>query len=226
MPQGLDQGYFVCEHSAMLVEPNPKKAVVFIDGQNLFHCAKIAFGHKHPHYDVKRLSEKICKDKGWELKQIRFYTGVPDPADNALWHQFWSAKLAYLGKRGVYVYSRSLRYRNETVDLSDGISKTVLVGREKGIDVRIALDIIRLAHRRDYDVAVLLSQDQDLSEAADEIRVISSEQKRWIRIASAFPVSPITKNTRGINNTEWIKIDRATYDACLDPREYRISKDD
>ncbi len=122
----------------------------------------------------------------------------------------------------MYVYSRNLRYRNETVELPDGTSRTILVGREKGIDVRIALDIIRLAHRRDYDVAVVFSQDQDLSEAADEIRVISAEQKRWIRIASAFPVSPITKNTRGIYNSEWIKIDRMTYDACLDPRDYRL----
>ncbi len=195
---------------------------MFIDGQNLFHCAKAAFGYKHPNYDVKLLSEKICESKGWELKQIRFYTGVPDPADNAMWHQFWSAKLAYLGKIGIHVYSRPLRYRNETVELSDGTSKTVLVGREKGIDVRIALDVIRLAHRRDYDVAVVCSQDQDLSEAADEIRVIAKEQKRWIQIASAFPVSPTTKNTRGINNTDWIKIDRAAYDACIDPRDYRI----
>jgi len=223
MLQGLDQGYFLCEHPAMIVMPNLKKAVVFIDGQNLFHCAKTAFGHKYPNYDVKKLSEKICRDKGWELKQIRFYTGVPALDDNALWHQFWSAKLAYLGKIGVHVYSRSLKYRNETVELSDGTSSTVLVGREKGIDVRIALDIIRLAHRRDYDVAVVFSQDQDLSEAADEIRVISSEQKRWIRIASAFPVSPTAKNSRGINNTDWIKIDRAMYDACLDARDYRIS---
>jgi hypothetical protein len=26
---------------------------------------------------------------------------------------------------------------------------------------------------------------------------------------------------RGINGTDWIKIDRATYDACLDARDYR-----
>lgn len=55
--------------------------------------------------------------------------------------------------------------------------------------MRIALDIIRLAHRREYDVALVFSQDQDLSEAADEIRVIAQEQERWIKIASSFPVS-------------------------------------
>jgi hypothetical protein len=97
----------------------------------------------------------------------------------------------------------------------------VTVGEEKGIDVRIAVDIIRMAHRKDYDVAVVFSQDQDLSEVADEIRVISAEQSRWIKMASAFPKSPATHNKRGINNTDWITIDRRMYDACIDPKDYR-----
>ena len=87
--------------------------------------------------------------------------------------------------------------------------------------MRIALDVIRLAHRREFDVALIFSQDQDLSEVADESRAISHEQGRWIKIACAFPFSPTSCNKRGINKTDWIKIDRATYDACLDPRDYR-----
>lgn len=99
-----------------------------------------------------------------------------------------------------------------------------LTAEEKGIDVRIAIDVIRLAHRKDYDVAILFSQDQDLSELCAEIRVIAREQDRWIKIASAFPISPTTTNKRGIPNSDWIKIDRATYDACLDDRDYRPRK--
>ena len=41
-------------------------------------------------------------------------------------------------------------------------------------------------------------------------------------MASAFPFSPASPNRRGINGTDWIKIDRATYDACLDPNDYRL----
>jgi len=115
-----------------------------------------------------------------------------------------------------YLYKNDLR-------LPDGNVYTFLVGQEKGIDVRIALDIIRLAHRKEYDVALVFSQDQDLSEVADEIRVIANEQKRWIRIASAFPASPTYENSRGINKTDWIRIDRQTYDSCIDPRDYRGS---
>jgi len=103
------------------------------------------------------------------------------------------------------------------VDLASRIATM----EEKGIDVRIALDVIRMAHHRLYDVALIFSQDQDLSEVAEEIRVIAGEQNRWIKIASAFPFSPTTRNRRGVNKTDWIRIDRATYDRCLDRRDYR-----
>ena len=72
-----------------------------------------------------------------------------------------------------------------------------------------------------YDVALIFSQDQDLSEVADEVRSISVSQNRWIKVACAFPVSPAVSNPRGINRTDWVPIDRATYDACLDPNDYR-----
>jgi hypothetical protein len=117
-----------------------------------------------------------------------------------------------------------LRYRNKIVKLPNGSTHAFLTGEEKGIDVRIAIDVIRLAHRNVYDVALLFSQDQDLSELCAEIRVIAKEQNRWIKIASAFPFSPTTKNKRGIPNSDWTRIDRATYDCCLDPRDYRPKK--
>jgi uncharacterized LabA/DUF88 family protein len=208
----------------MPAEPATKRAVAFIDGQNLFHAVKIAFGYTHPNYDVAALTAKICKQHGWQLTEIRFYTGIPDASDNFFWNHFWTAKLAQMGRDKVTVFSRPLRYRNHTVRLPDGKTHTFLVGEEKGIDVRIAIDVIRLAHRNQYDVAIVFSQDQDLSEVADEIRVIAKEQDRWIKIACVFPFSPTTRNKRGINGTDWIKMDRATYDGCLDPRDYRPKK--
>ncbi len=126
-----------------------------------------------------------------------------------------------MGRHGVHVFSRSLRYRNRRVRLPDSTQHTFTSGEEKGIDVRIAIDVIRLAHSREYDVAVIFSQDQDLSEVADEVRVIAKEQNRWIKVASAFPVSPVVTRARGINKTDWIRIDRTTYDTCIDSRDYR-----
>ena len=205
----------------MLREPARKRVVTFVDGQNLFYAAREAFGHTYPNYDVLALSKTVCQKRGWNLQQVRFYTGIPDSADDPFWHHFWTAKLLGMSRQRLYVFSRPLRYRNQRVKLPDGTTHTFLAGEEKGIDVRIAIDVIRLAHRNEYDVALIFSQDQDLSEVAEEVRAIVREQKRWIKIACAFPFSPTTHNKRGIDKTDWIRIDRATYDACLDHRDYR-----
>jgi uncharacterized LabA/DUF88 family protein len=195
--------------------------MVFVDGQNLFHAAREAFGYTYPNYDVQPLAEAVCKSRGWDTVEIRFYTGVPDQQDDARWHHFWTAKLAHMGRQGVVVYSRALRYRNKKVKLPDGTVHTFLAGEEKGIDVRIAIDVIRKAHEKAYDVGVIFSQDQDLSEVADEVRVIAKEQDRWLKVACAYPSSPARWNRRGINRTDWIPIERPMYDGCLDPRDYR-----
>jgi len=205
----------------MPVEPPGKRAVAFIDAQNLFHAAKDAFGYRHPNFDPLKLAGSVCESRQWELAETRLYTGVPAAADNPHWNHFWTAKLAQMGREGVVTYSRALRYRNQTVRLPDGREHTILVGQEKGVDIRVALDVVRLAHQRMYDVALVFSQDQDLSEVADEIRIIAREQGRWIKIASAYPSSPTSRNVRGINGADWIRIDRATYEGCIDGRDYR-----
>ena len=205
----------------MPVEPTIKRVVSFIDGQNLFYAAKEAFGYTYPNYDVKALAESVCRQKGWQLDQTRFYTGIPHLQDHPRWHYFWMAKLRTMSWQGVHVYKRPLRYRNQSIELPNGTVQTVLVGEEKGIDVRIALDAIRFAYESTCDVLLLFSQDQDLSEVADEVRRVAGLQQRWLKIACAFPSSPTSRNMRGINRTDWIAIDRGTYDACLDTRDYR-----
>jgi hypothetical protein len=126
-----------------------------------------------------------------------------------------------MGTRGVHTFWRYLRYRNQTVSIPGGGYTAVLVGQEKGIDVRIALDVVRMARENAYEVALIFSQDQDLSEVADEVKSISRQQDRWIKLACAFPVSPTYGNSRGINNTDWVRIDRTLYDTCLDANDYR-----
>jgi uncharacterized LabA/DUF88 family protein len=203
------------------VEPAQKRAVVFIDGQNLYHCARETFGVTHPNYDVMKLARAACEQGGWLLTEVRFYTGFPDANDDPMWNRFWTKKLLAISRQGVRAFSRPLRYRDRVINVSDGVTITRRLGEEKGIDVRIAIDLIRHAHRQRYDVAVVFSQDQDLSEVAHEIREISYEQQRWIKMVSAFPYRQYAPNCRGIEKTDWLKIDEATYNACIDPYDYR-----
>jgi uncharacterized LabA/DUF88 family protein len=224
MPQGPGGVIFCTADPMNGAGPEPpatQRAIVFVDGQNLYHCVRETFGYSFPNYDVLKLAQHVCVARGWMLSEVRFYTGFPDAQDDAMWNRFWSRKLLAIKRQGVNVYSRTLRYRNRVIKLSGGTTLTTRVGEEKGIDVRIAIDLIRLAHRQRYDVAVVFSQDQDLSEVADEIRVIAREQCRWIKMACAFPYAANAPNIRGINSTDWVRIERDAYDACVDAHDYR-----
>jgi len=200
--------------SSSSAEPAPATpyAVAFVDGQNLFHCAKEAFGYTYPNYDPQKLAAEICRERGWQLTQVRFYTGVPPKDRDPHWHEFWAKKTLRMSRSKVHVVTRPLRYSEEL--LSDG--SYAYIPREKGIDVRIAIDILAFADKGHFDVALIFSQDQDLAELGSEIRRIAQRQRRWIKLASAFPVGGGTTNRRGINNTDWISIDQTLYDRCLD----------
>ncbi len=203
-----------------ITEPELKRAVVFIDGQNLYHHARAAFNVTHPNYDVMLLSRAICQPQKWFLKQVRFYTGTPELADDPKWHNFWAKKLLAIKRQGAHVFSRRLRYRDKDFT-AEGKVHTLRVGEEKGIDVRIALDCVGLSLNNDLDVAVIFSQDQDMSEVVDEIKKISRIQKRWIKVACPFPLSATASNKRGINGAQWIPFDQMLYNRCVDPRDYR-----
>jgi len=185
-------------------EPSVKRAIAFFDGQNLYHACKEAFDYHWPNFDPSKLSKKICKDRSLKLIQVRFYTGIISCEENPLWHHFWVAKLGYMNRKKVFTYSRQINR-----------------GREKGIDVRIALDMVRLARKNEYDVGIIFSQDQDLNEAVKEVKNISIEYKRWIKICSAFPSSPHSSRRRGISGAEPIPFEKSLYDSCIDHRDYR-----
>jgi uncharacterized LabA/DUF88 family protein len=188
----------------MILEPVNKRTVAFFDGQNLYHTAREAFNVPYPNFDPIALTKLLCENQKWNLSAVRFYTGIPDIGVNAYWHNFWSKKTALLKRKGVYVYTRI-------------VNPTTM--KEKGIDVKITIDMIVMAQENEYDVALLFSQDQDFFEVARELRKIAQKQGRWIKIACAFPENP--QNWRGVEHADWIRISHADYNRCLDPRDYR-----
>lgn len=196
-------------------------AMGFIDGQNLYQHAKDAFGHHHPNYDPLKLHQAVCQKHGWTPTLVHFYTGVPDCKHERMWAGYWSNRVLALKRANVQVTTRPLRYREESVFVADGSEQTVVTPQEKGIDIRLALDIVRLARTRSYDVCVIYSQDQDLQEATEEVKTIGREQGRQIIVACAFPSGQNATSKRGIDKTQWIRMDETFYNACLDDRDYR-----
>ena len=126
-------------------EPAIKRTWACVDGQNLFHAVKHAFGYTYPNYDVGKLALSLCEAQGWNLARTSFYTGVPDATDNPTWNRFWSNKLLQMSRQGIQTFSRPLRYRNQTISLPDGTQHTMLVGQEVsqttaiyGLDIALA----------------------------------------------------------------------------------------
>jgi hypothetical protein len=66
----------------MAKEPETKRAICFVDGQNLFHSVKAAFGYTYPNFNVSALAQSVCNANMWTCTQVCFYTGVPDASDN------------------------------------------------------------------------------------------------------------------------------------------------
>ena len=124
-------------------------------------------------------------------------------------------------RAGIFVTTRPIRYHKETITECDGTARIVTTPQEKGVDVRLALDVVARARKREFNVAVIYSQDQDLCEVVQEVKEIAAEQGRWITVACAFPSGPNATSSRGIDKTDWFEMDQAFYDACLDPRDYR-----
>ena len=202
-------------------EPTQKRCIAFIDAQSLFHAARQAFGSFYPDYDPLALSKAICAKQGWELAQVRVYTSVPAIEDNEYWHRFWLNKLRSLENAGVVTWWKGWKMRKRPVHMPDGHVQMLPVSLEKGVDLKIAIDVVQRAHSKQFDVALLFSQDQDFAELADEIRGVAREQDRWIKIASAYPYSSASRTFRGIDRTDWLQIEREVYDTCLDPHDYR-----
>jgi hypothetical protein len=195
------------------------KTIVFMDGQNIYHLAKNAWApsppqgwspYSFPSYDVEKLANiLVTRSSGRILQQIRFYTGVPESSRSALWHGFWSNKLRHIGNQGIYIYRGRINPS----------------GQEKGVDVSLAIDLIKLTYEMAYDVALIVSQDCDFGPAVKLAKEIARGQHRTLIFESAFPCEatqhPWYRRQRGVPGTQWSYIDKLTYDACYDPREYR-----
>jgi uncharacterized LabA/DUF88 family protein len=191
----------------MREEPAEKRAVAFIDGSNMRHSARTTFGEAFANFNPLALAEIVCAARGWRLVGVNLYLGVPDVrvAEDA--HYASVKRCARWRRQGVRVFTRTLQ--------EDGAGGL----REKGIDVRMALDAIALYRKGAFDVALLFTQDQDFAELASEIKTLAREDGRWVQVASAFPDKGTGRG--GVYGTLPIVIDQESFARALDTAENR-----
>ena len=140
-----------------------RKAIVFIDGSNFYFRLKdLTKDLKYVsllNFNYRKFSEWLCKD--FELIDIRYYIGAVRRKKNNL-----KSEEMYSNQQKLF-----RRLRGNKVNIIEGqlIQHPNKIFHEKGVDVRIAVEMIRFARQNKYDTAFLISSDNDLIPAVEEV---------------------------------------------------------
>jgi uncharacterized LabA/DUF88 family protein len=146
------------------------RVIVFLDYQNVYEDFRRAFcsgtlRSTDGQFDPVRLAT-ILVDRGpdfeeWQLHGVRAYLGRPAPDRDGRGAAAHDRQTQRWRDDGVTVRARSLQY---------------LPGqppRQKGVDVELAVDVVRLAVQGAFEIGVVASTDTDLVpaiEAVDDFR--------------------------------------------------------
>lgn len=213
--------------------PTPLRIIVFIDGQNLYNDCRRTFGkgEAHPHL----LAQELCSARFGEdrqLVQVRFYTGIHSPNRNPRSNAYMNRRLGAMKARGIWTFARPLKYSLQWVKNKEGPPEFVEImqGREKGVDVRLALDLFRLAVEGKYDIAVLASTDTDLDEAVRDVLRLRQTMGRWLAVENAVCVGPVDPDgslgrrrppyKRLSSASRLLHIDQKLFDRIRDDTDY------
>ena len=200
------------------------RVAVFIDWQNTYFSAREAFGfgrdshggNIRPFMLARRLAEDRLEDQGQgELARLRIYSGQAS--------QTRDAKTYAANRRQFQSWrnsSSAVEVITRTLDYSLGTP------REKGIDVKLAIDVVRATLIEDeHDVAIVVSADTDLLPA---LELVAEERgPRAVEVAAwrgpNWSPSPLALAGHSIRQH---LLTREVYGFVEDTRNYAIRRAD
>lgn len=171
-----------------------KKAIIFVDANNWYHNLKK--NYRPSDIDITKVSKLISEKFKLEIVEIRWYASVPNIEYNKLVYLRHMDFLSSLKKRNVKIITRKLQKlstkelkhkRKELLDSWDlcEVCKPIVEEsfldisehnqKEKGIDVWIAIDMIKEALQGNVDCCVLISGDGDFVPAFNLIKELNKE---------------------------------------------------
>lgn len=142
-----------------------KRAFVFIDGSNFYFKLRELtsdFDKKFSllDFDFRKFCEWLVKPN--KLVEIHYYVGaIRRQRNNEKSEKMYADQQRLL---------RKLQNQNIHVTLGQLIQHPDKSYHEKGVDVRLTVEMIRFARKNKYDQAYLLSSDTDLVAAIEEVR--------------------------------------------------------
>lgn len=174
-----------------------KKDLIIFDGSNFYHGAKRLLPEIHlTNYNYRKLAEAIAKNKN---NHIEYCVGeIKQEKRNPKSRQLYAAqqKLFY-------------NLEKQKIEIKKGyMLKNKDSYQEKGVDVRIALDILRGALKNEYRSCFLICSDTDIIPAIADAR---KEGKKIIYVAFANFVSRALQ----ANCTKTIFITKTMIETCM-----------
>ena len=149
---------------------NMPKAVIFIDGNNFYFKLKklsltVGEGFSLLDFDFYGFCKWLVEPN--ILSEARYYIGAVRRQDNSeKSEKLYANQQRLIGK---------LQQQKVGVILGNLIQHPDKSFHEKGVDVRIAVEMIRLARQDKFDIAYLLSSDTDLVSALEEVQSIGKK---------------------------------------------------
>lgn len=128
------------------------RCLVIIDGSNFYHKAKVLASDIHlSTLNYRKLFEGI---NGGEVNAIEYCVGeikLQQPIDEKARHM-------YAGQQALFYHLQ----KQHIVVKKGFMLKNASAYHEKGVDVRIAIDIVRGALKDEYDTCYIVSSDSDI----------------------------------------------------------------
>jgi uncharacterized LabA/DUF88 family protein len=137
--------------------------MIFIDGGYLRDGLRTIFGHDRVDFGalairLLQLTQRSSYLQG-ELVRTLYYDAIVDPAEEREEYQKQNAYFEKIRRQNFYEVKLA-----RLIKTSDGTY------RQKGVDVLLAIDMITKAYQGQYEIAVLLSGDDDLVEAVKVVK--------------------------------------------------------
>jgi len=169
---------------------------IFIDGGNFYHLALKKLGSSESNFDFEKFAIFLANDRKIAEMGKRFYIGTiaermgDQRSKEAMSKQ--TALFTRLKNSHWEVKTSKLRKRLEEIKIDDRVvdyKKLLQKGikeiryerlREKGIDVKLATDLIVGAIDDKYDIAIVVSSDADIVPAIDWVRNRTHKKVEYI----------------------------------------------
>lgn len=199
----------------------PAGVVVFLDYQNVYSGARSCFHSWDASFtdgqiDPMALGEVIVSrglgDR--RLEEIRIYRGRPDSSREPTGYAANLRQCTAWQKSDhrVRVITRTLRYpRNWPQERAE----------EKGIDVALAIDVVAMAVRGEYDVGVVMSTDTDIKPALEAVASLQGNPFPRCEVAAWSSSRSHSRRLSIPGHRLWCHwLDEADYRAIADPTDY------